>query len=378
MFTTFEIGSLAKPPWRTKPFTTTPISDSDIEEARKWGQRLNIENEELLQILTKAKNFTADEKKKIINYASLYAIKLEERAGLDWIFDGEQHRVEMYQYPIKFCNGFKLVGQVRSFDNKYYKKAAVIGQVNLKKPYHLEEFLDIKKLTSRRIKIPITGPYTICEWSYDEYYTKTHNLGRATSIKDIKTGRKKLLEDISFKITRKNIEALIQHGAEWIQIDEPALTTHPDEVEWAVKIIGNSLKSIKGIFSIHICFSSYEKLFPYIEKWEGKINQFALEFANRDTKEIGLRAEKRIGYEILKKFKQYNFSIGLGVVDVHTDFIESPELVRDRILWAVRILGDPKKIYVTPDCGLRTRSWEVAYKKLSHMVEGAYLASKYI
>jgi len=62
------------------------------------------------------------------------------------------------------------------------------------------------------------------------------------------------------------------------------------------------------------------------------------------------------------------------VLDIHTDFIESPELVRDRILHAVDVFGGPDRIHVTPDCGLRTRSWEVAYEKLANMVQGTRLA----
>ncbi len=378
MLSTFEIGSLAKPLWRTKPFARLAINDDDINEAKKWGKFLNIENEELLQILAKKKNFTPEEKRRIIDYSSLYAVRLLEKAGLDWIFDGEQHRVEMYQYPLKFCNGFKLIGEVRSFDNKYYKKATVTCPVSLKKPYHVDEFLKIKRYTSKQIKIPITGPYTLCDWSYDEYYTNVNELGSKNSIENVETGRKKFLEDVSFNIIRKNIEELVKSGAEWIQIDEPALTTHSDEVGWAIEIIGSSLNNLKCTFSVHICFSLYEKLFPHIEKWEGKVKLFALEFANRDTKSLGAQAEKRIGYEILRKFKPYDFALGIGVLDIHTDFVESPELIRDRILWAVKLLGDPKRIYVTPDCGLRTRSWNISYKKLVNMVEGVRLALKHL
>jgi 5-methyltetrahydropteroyltriglutamate--homocysteine methyltransferase len=62
------------------------------------------------------------------------------------------------------------------------------------------------------------------------------------------------------------------------------------------------------------------------------------------------------------------------VLDIHTDFIEPPELVRDRIVYAVDVFGDPARIHVTPDCGLRTRSWEVSYRKLQNMVTGVELA----
>jgi len=62
------------------------------------------------------------------------------------------------------------------------------------------------------------------------------------------------------------------------------------------------------------------------------------------------------------------------VLDIHSNFIESPELVRDRILYAVDVFGDPERIHVTPDCGLRTRSWDVAYAKLRNMVAGTQMA----
>ena len=68
--------------------------------------------------------------------------------------------------------------------------------------------------------------------------------------------------------------------------------------------------------------------------------------------------------------------VGIGVSDVHVNEIESPELIRDRILYAAKALGDPTKIYVNPDCGLRTRTREVSFDKIRSMVKGAELARK--
>jgi len=81
---------------------------------------------------------------------------------------------------------------------------------------------------------------------------------------------------------------------------------------------------------------------------------------------------------VISKFRDlpYEPILGLGVLDIHTDFVEPPELVRDRILYAVDVFGDPARIHVCPDCGLRTRSWEVAYAKLQSLVEGAHLAEE--
>jgi 5-methyltetrahydropteroyltriglutamate--homocysteine methyltransferase len=68
--------------------------------------------------------------------------------------------------------------------------------------------------------------------------------------------------------------------------------------------------------------------------------------------------------------------LGIGVLDIHTDFVEPAELVRDRALHAVEVFGDPARIHVIPDCGLRTRSWGIAYAKLENMVAGVELAKR--
>src|SRR5207253_7823355 len=97
-----------------------------------------------------------------------------------------------------------------------------------------------------------------------------------------------------------------------------------------------------------------------------------------DSRDLGVSAEARPGYAVLPKFRDlpYRPSLGVGVLDIHTDFIEPPELVRDRVLYAVDLFGDPSRIQVSPDCGLRTRSWDVAYRKLQVMVEGTRLAKQ--
>ena len=84
----------------------------------------------------------------------------------------------------------------------------------------------------------------------------------------------------------------------------------------------------------------------------------------------------RPGYQIIKRFRDlpHEPALAVGVLDIHTDFIEPPELVRDRILYSVDVFGGPERVHVNPDCGLRTRSWDVAYAKLRNMVEGTELA----
>jgi 5-methyltetrahydropteroyltriglutamate--homocysteine methyltransferase len=126
---------------------------------------------------------------------------------------------------------------------------------------------------------------------------------------------------------------------------------------------------------MHICFSDYSALWPAALGLEDCL-ELQLEFANRDSRELGTRDDDRPGYkETLRLFRDFGYpGVGLGVLDIHSDFVEPPELVRDRILYAVDVLGGPERIQVNPDCGLRTRSWDVVYAKLANMVEGARLA----
>jgi 5-methyltetrahydropteroyltriglutamate--homocysteine methyltransferase len=379
-FLTHEIGSLAKPNWRIKAIRNEKLDEEDIKEAIKWAEFLNLkeESEKLISILNKRINFTKEEKKEIIDFSSLFATKLLEKAGLDLVYDGEQRRSEMYEYPVKNIEGFEFKGYVKSFDNKFFKKAACINLPKLKNFYHVEEFKTISSFTSKPVKIPITGAYTIMDFSFDEYYIK--NIYEENFYKRKKLAREKFLYDLAEKIIYPNLKKLKEEGAKFLQIDEPAATSKPDEAEI---FINSLLKSIKEIhkdvfFIIHICFSDYKLLFPFLEKIQGTIKEIHFEYANRDTKGIGRSKEKRIGYKILDELKNFDFIIGLGVVDVHTDFVEPKELIRDRILYAYEKIKDPYKIFIAPDCGLRTRKWEIAYEKLKNMVEAKEIALKEI
>jgi 5-methyltetrahydropteroyltriglutamate--homocysteine methyltransferase len=128
---------------------------------------------------------------------------------------------------------------------------------------------------------------------------------------------------------------------------------------------------------MHICFSDYRALWPAVLELDDCL-ELQLEFANRDSRELGRGEDDRPGYATtLQLFKEYGYpNVGLGVLDIHSDFVEPAELVRDRILYAVDVLGEPGRIQVNPDCGLRTRSWDVCLQKLTNMVEGARLAER--
>src|ERR687885_1520506 len=373
-FVTREIGSLAKPGWRVKPVAGRPVEQTDVKEAQKWGERLGVEGvEELTGILRKGEGFSDEEKQKVQDFAALYGIRLLESAGLDVVYDGEQRRSEMYDHAVRHARGFETRGTVRSFDNKYYTKAAVVEKPLVESVYDLEEYEFVRSHTDRQIKIPFTGAYTIMDWSYDEYYARNGSLLVATAQQRTEP-RWRFGVDVARDVVRPNVLGLVEAGADWVQIDEPAATTRPEEVPLVVETFNATREGIDARASMHICFSDYTSLFPHIEELDN-CYELQLEFSNRDSLELGTKAEDRPGYDVLPRFREsaWDGKIGLGVIDIHADFIEPPELVRDRILHASEVLG-PERIEVNTDCGLRTRTWEVSFEKLKNMVEGTRLA----
>jgi 5-methyltetrahydropteroyltriglutamate--homocysteine methyltransferase len=375
-FLTHEIGSLAKPPWLVKTNAGLPLEEDDIDHARRWGDRLGVSGyEALLELLETPDGDAQDE---VARWSSRYALRLLESAGLDVVYDGEQQRSEMYAWSIAHSNGFEPRGTVRSFDNKYYSKSAVTGPPSLREPYHNDEFRFLSSVAEKELKIPVTGAYTLAIWSYDEHYAQqTGRLGAGLRRADEVRARREFALDLARDVIRPNLEALIGLGARWIQIDEPGASTEADELEIFVESFNVSVEGLDCLFSTHLCFSDYELFFPAIEGMSD-CRQYAVGFANYDIRELGTSGADRPGYEIISKFRELPHEpiLGLGVLDIHTDFIEPAELVRDRIMYSVDVFGDPRRIHVTPDCGLRTRSWEVAYEKLCRMVEGTRLAEQ--
>lgn len=370
-----EIGSMGKPNWRVLGYRGAPISDEDFSEAKYWGKKLKVDGYEKLLELLKSED-SPQVREGIREWSAIYAIKLQESAGLDVVFDGEQWRTEMYEALVKEVNGFHFVGHVRSWDNKYYRKASVIDEIKWLKPIYLNEYQFTRKHTEKRIKLPFTGPYTVTDWSFNEYYQKK----LMGSISDPRELRKRAYREMLFEVARKlirpEIESLVSSGVEWIQIDEPALSTQPgkEQVRDFVQAINEAIAGFDCKFSLHVCYSSdYEGLFPELLEARN-ISQYALEFANRDSNKPG--DQRRIGYDVVRLLGEMKAGkeVGLGVVDVHNDGVETSSLVRDRINHAARLIGDPSLIYVNPDCGLRTRSWKVTYNKLVNMVKGARMA----
>src|SRR5947207_10626139 len=247
----------------------------------------------------------------------------------------------------------------------------------MRTPFHNAEFSYLVSVADAEWKIPVTGAYTIADWSFDERYDVDTDLREpaADRRRKRKAARRDFVLEIARNLIRPNLMALIGLGARWIQVDEPGASTEPDELDLFVDSFNASVEGLNAMFSTHLCFSDYNLFFPAIERME-HCQQYAVGFANYDSRDLGTSDEARPGYQVIKKFRDlpYKPALGLGVLDIHSDVIESPDLVRDRVLYAGKVFGAPARIHVTPDCGLRTRSWEAALKKVRNMTACVALA----
>ena len=267
-------------------------------------------------------------------------IKTQEDLGIDIIVDGEQYRGDMVAYFAEHLSGFRTSELVRSYGNRYYRKPIITGKVGRPKPVTVEWWKFAQNLTDRPVKGMLTGPYTIMDWSFNEHYPSR----RATTL-------------ALAQVVREEVKDLERAGAQYIQIDEPAISTRPEEMDLAIEALGIVTKGIKAKTLTHICYGDFKTIGPKLAKLP--VDQIDLEFANRD-------------FELLEFFRGKRFpkEIGLGVVDVHSHRIETRDEVVANIRKALTVFS-PEQIYVDPDCGLKTRSVQEAINKLRVVAEAA-------
>ena len=307
-----------------------------------------------------ARRISRQELDEIHDAAVKAAIKDQEVCGVDVITDGELRRDNMIDYFAERLPGVQTDHTSKKFYYDFYD-SVVRGKLPMASLRLADDFRFLAAFTDRTTKFCVTGPHSLVKRIKDEHYKNEEAFAM----------------DLA-RVMNMELKELARAGARYIQIDEPAATTKRDEIPEFITSMHQSIGDLAGkaFFTVHICFSDYQRLFPAILELQGIVDEFHFEYANRDSRELGVTVQKRPGYAFLPYFKDNAFKVGLGVVDVHTDFIESPELVRDRVLYACEIIGDPERLRISSDCGLRTRTWEVAFQKLSNMVEGCRLAAR--
>lgn len=280
----------------------------------------------------------AQELERLEKQATKEWIDFQDQIGIDILVDGEQYRGDMATYFAELMDGFTISGLVRSYGNRYYRKPIAVGRVERRGPMTLGMWRYAQSLTDKPVKGMLTGPYTMADWSFNEYYPT----------------REAFILDLARAVHEEALD-LERAGAKYIQIDEPALSTRPEEMELGSRALGIVTQGLSAHTITHICYGDFAKVFDQLVRLP--VDQIDLELANSD-------------YDLLESFRGANFQkeIGLGVIDPHNHEIETVEDVKRGIRLALEILR-PEQIYVDPDCGLKTRTVGEAQAKLRVMVQ---------
>lgn len=281
-----------------------------------------------------------EELERATRQATEFWIRKQEELGVDVLVDGEMDRGDMVAYFAAHMPGFEEGGLVRSYGNRYYHKPIVVGEVQWKAPITVDWWKFAQSLTQRPVKGMLTGPYTVMDWSFIEYYPN----------------RKAACLALAREI-RKEVEALTKAGAKIIQIDEPATSVRPEELPFAVEAMHVVTDGLPAYFISHLCYGAFETIYPGMLDFP--VHNLDLELSNS-------------GLHLLDLFRRHRYTkdISFGVVDVHSHVIEAPAVVEDRLRRALEVL--PKDaVWVDPDCGLKTRSVDEAIGKLRACVNAA-------
>jgi 5-methyltetrahydropteroyltriglutamate--homocysteine methyltransferase len=211
------------------------------------------------------------------------------------------------------------------------------------------DFEFTRQLTDHPVKFSFTGPFSLSRRVTDTAYADPADLVRALA-------------------RRLNAEArsLADAGADFLQIDEPFLAGYPEQAELAVEAVNIVTDGVPVSWALHVCYGNryarpsweghYDFLFPAV--LAAHVDQLVLEFARK-------------GLEDLRLIRQYAWpsSLGLGVIDVKSPAVETPDLVAARIRRALEYI-EPGRLTINPDCGLRHLAPDVARRKLHAMVAG--------
>jgi len=288
------------------------------------------------------------------------AIHIQEQLGLDVLVHGEAERNDMVEYFSESLNGFVFTqnGWVQSYGSRCVKPPIIYGDISRSKPITVEWTAYAQSLTSKKVKGMLTGPVTILAWSFvrDDQAYKDTALQIALALRD-------------------EVKDLENKGINIIQIDEPAFREAlplkqkdwQQYLNWAVyafKVTSSGVEDSTQIHT-HMCYSSFNDIIEAIAKLDADVITIETSRGN---------------LELLKAFKGFNYpnQIGPGVYDIHSPRIPKQEEIIDQIEQILKYI--PKeKLWINPDCGLKTRNWQEVEAALYNMQTAAQkLRGKYL
>ena len=282
------------------------------------------------------------------------AIWDQQRAGVDIITDGEMRRWYFVQSFYRRMSGLqdepalRKVG-VYGYDSPPRYRTA--GKVTVPDGLGIVgEFEYTKTHTDRAIKVTCPGPLTLTM-----HIRPSEGYG----------SRLELAWEFASLINAE-LKALVEAGAEYVQLDEPSFAIIPGELDEWIALYNASVEGVDAKLALHVCFGNlgsrprgkrtYRWMFPAL--LEANAEQLVFEFANREMSEIDLWKEFGVDKEL-----------GAGVIDVKSFYVETPEDVAERIRSVLEYVS-PERLYISPDCGFFQLPRWLSYLKLEAMVAG--------
>jgi 5-methyltetrahydropteroyltriglutamate--homocysteine methyltransferase len=287
--------------------------------------------------------------------ATRLAILDQELAGLDIITDGEIRRESYSNRFATELDGVDLDNPGSALDRSGHPNPVprVVGKIRRRNPVEVRDLKFLKAHTAKPVKMTVPGPFTMAQQAQNDFYKH----------------EEEMVLDYAGAVNEE-IKDLFAAGADIVQIDEPYMQARPEKArQLGVLGLKRALESVSGTTAVHICFG-YAAIIH--ERPTGY--SFLPEFEDTPVKQISIEtAQSKLDCSVLKALPDK--TIILGVLDLSTHEIETPQIVAERIERALPYV-DAKRIVVAPDCGLKYLPREVAFGKMKAMVDGAKLMRK--
>src|SRR3954470_23944998 len=297
--------------------------------------------------------------------ATRLAILDQERAGLDIVTDGEMRRESYSNRFATALEGVDVDNPGTALDRSGHPNPVprVVGPIARRHPVQVRDAEFLLAHTSRTTKMTVPGPFTMSQQAQDDHYGSP----RDARVADAAAGRAAGMA--SAAAVREEILDLVRAGIDIVQVDEPYMQARPEAArDYGLDVLKAAPDGIDGTLAVHICFG-YAAIIH--ERPSGY--SFLPELAATAADQVSIEtAQSGLDLEVLESLADK--TIILGVLDLSTNEVETPETVADRIRRAFPH-ADPGRIVAAPDCGMKYLTRDAAYGKLESLVEGARLAA---
>jgi 5-methyltetrahydropteroyltriglutamate--homocysteine methyltransferase len=282
--------------------------------------------------------------------ATLVAIRAQEEAGLDILTDGEIRRESYSNHFATALDGVDVdhPGQVLNRSGKPIPVPRVVGDIRRPVPIQVADVRFLRAHTDRAVKITVPGPFTMAQQAQNEHYADDRALALAYA-----------------DVVREEIADLFAAGADIVQIDEPWLQARPEIARaYGAEAVTRAVEGAPGPVHLHLCFG-YAAMVA--ERPEGY--SFLPELADTPVDTVSVEtAQSHLDPATLRPLR--GKGIALGVLDLSTAEVETPEVIADRVRRALDDV-DVDRLVLSSDCGLKYLPRDSAAGKMRSLAQAA-------